>query len=117
MPRKAGHADVADKIRGAFKTAMTRVDLVDLLEKELKERPLDTIRALAAWKPPETHQIEHSGSVGVSADVDRAGPSAAEYVAELRAAMAEAAASPGVAGNGQDGSGVPPGGDSEPVRH
>ena len=110
MPRKAGHADVADKIRSAFKNASARVDLVNLLEKELKARPLDTIRALSTWKPPETHTLEHTGSVEVR--------NREEQIREARSVIADIGLLAGSAeGNGQDGSVLPDPLPPESTRH
>ena len=61
-------------IRGAFKRAALRLDqkgkgLSGLIEKELEERPLETLRAIQGFIPKEM-MIEHGGSVDIKKTLD-----------------------------------------------
>ncbi len=118
MGRPAGHADIADKIRGAAKRALLMLEedgkpLSELLLESFRERPLDTLNALARWSPQQTTV---KGELDVRhADLDTRGPDAETFMAAFVRAVARDDKS--VAGNGANGSGVPPRGDSESTRH
>lgn len=58
MPREARGKDVAPTVRGAFIRAVKALEdkgkpLSEIIQKELDERPLETLRAIASFVPKE----------------------------------------------------------------
>lgn len=111
MARQAGHGDLADKIRGAAKVALSRVELVDLLEKSFNEQPLDTLKALARWAPPEVRTVEHRGAIDIAG-----GDAEVQQAARILASIGLGRV-PHASGNGKDGSVLPDSVPAKPSRH
>ena len=117
MGRPPGHGDIVDKIRGAAKLAMARLEekphssLADIIEKCFEERPLDTLNALAKWAPPSL-KVDHNHSVDATGSAEEI-----QRAASILAAVGLGRSSGSVQGNGEDRPVLPAAASAESTRH